>query len=123
MLSAQKGEPKWMVDLANSTEKNDAQHYWASFVGTMGITWITYEITDNNTLSPIIGGLTMFAVGWLKEDIYDGMMKKGIKSGGDKFMNGLGDIGGMFAGRVLIDIHEKKYYSMKQFEEKKHILD
>lgn len=123
LLSQEPSRPKWIVDLEQSTEKNKAQHYWVSCIGTTGITWVLYEITDKPGLSSLIGGLAMFTIGWLKEDVYDGYMGKGVKSGGDKFMNGMGCVGGMMFGRVAIDIYEKKNYSVKELEAKKHILD
>ncbi len=101
-------QPQWMEDLSNSTEKNKAAHYWASFGGTIVFSEIFYHYTERPGLSPILGGLLMFAVGMLKEDVWDGKMHMGVKSGGDKFMDGMGCAGGMMAGRVVIHIREKR---------------
>lgn len=110
-------DPKWMTELSQMTEKNKAEHYWTSFIGTMALSWCTYEITDRAGLSCWVGGVLMYGIGELKEDVWDGIMKKGVKSGGDKFMNGMGCSGGMIGGRVLINEYEKKYcYSVDYFD-------
>ncbi len=108
VTAQQSSTPKWIEDFSNSDEKSNAAHWWISCAGTIAIGETIYYFTDNKPLSTIAGGLIMFGAGWLKEDIWDGRMGRGVKSGGDKFMNGMGCTGGMMGHRVIIDVREKK---------------
>lgn len=101
-------QPKWMNELGEMSEKNKAQHYWVSNLGTMAIGSIVYHYTNRPTLSSWAGGITMFGIGCAKEYIWDGKMKRGVKSGGDTFMNGWGCIFGIMQCRVIIDIKQRK---------------
>lgn len=101
-------EPKWIQELANSSEKNKAQHYWASNIGTMLIGSTIYHYTERPGLSSLASGVLMFGVGAAKEFIWDGKMNRGVKSGGDIFMNGWGCLTGMIQVRVFIDIKQRK---------------
>lgn len=99
---------KWITELENSTEKNKAAHYWASSIGVVVIgTSINYYIDDPG-VSSLRAGVVMFGIGELKESVWDGAMGKGVKSGGDRFMNGVGCVAGMMKCRVVIDIRESK---------------
>lgn len=96
--------PKWINQLGQSSEKDDAKHYWVSALGTIGASSIIYHYTNKPGLSCLLGGAFMFGVGVGKEYIWDGMMKRGVKSGGDIFMDSMGVLGGMMGARVRIDI-------------------
>lgn len=107
-LSLGQTQPKWMEDLSNSTEADKAKHYWVSAIGTCVIATSLDHYIERPTISSWVGGITMFGVGLGKEYIWDGRMKKGVKSGGDMFMDGMGCLGGMIIGRVVIDLKDKK---------------
>nr|WP_298658929.1 hypothetical protein [uncultured Flavobacterium sp.] len=99
---------KFIDELSQMSEKNKSQHYWVSNIGTTAIGYGLYRLTGRIGLSCLGGGLIMYGIGELKEDVWDGYLKKGTKSGGDKFMNGQGCLFGIPQARVVIDIHQRK---------------
>lgn len=98
--------PKWVIDLENSTELNKAQHYWVSSIGVVVIGTSINHYIEKPAVSSLIAGVVMFGIGELKESVWDGIMNRGVKSGGDRFMNGVGCVAGMMKCRVVIDIRE-----------------
>lgn len=113
-LSLGQTQPKWMDELSNSTEKDKAKHYWVSAIGTCVIATSLDHYIERPTISSWVGGVTMFGVGLGKEYIWDGRMKRGVKSGGDLFMDGMGCLGGVMIGRVIINIKERKRWRIKE---------
>ena len=107
-LSLGQTQPKWMDELSNSTEHDKAKHYWVSAIGTCVIATSLDHYIERPTISSWVGGVTMFGVGLGKEYIWDGRMKRGVKSGGDVFMDFWGCFTGMAIGRVVIDLKERK---------------
>jgi hypothetical protein len=90
------------------SESGRAKHFWVCNIGT---TLIGNEINkriNRPGLSCISAGAIMFGAGYLKEEIHDGIMKRGVKSKDDLFMNGWGCLTGMMVCRVVIDIKERK---------------
>lgn len=86
-----------------------SKHFYASAIGT---TLIGNEINkriDRPMLSTWLGGVSMFGIGLGKELIYDGWMKRGVKSKDDLLMNGWGCLAGMMTCRVVIDIKYKNH--------------
>ena len=107
-LSLGQTQPKWMDELSTSTEADKAKHYWVSAIGTTILSTSINHYIERPTISSWVGGVTMFGVGLGKEYIWDGKMKRGVKSGGDLFMDAMGCLGGMMFGRVVIDLGDKK---------------
>jgi len=99
--------PKWMTELSQMTEKNKSQHYWVSSIGTVIIGHSIYRLTNRVELSCFSGAVIMYGIGELKESVWDGKMKRGVESGGDRFMNGMGCFFGIAKTRVLIDIQQR----------------
>ncbi len=113
-IATAQNTPNFLQEYSQASERSNAAHWWVSCGGTflLGETYSCF--TDNKALSTIGAGLTMFTIGWLKEDVWDGRMKRGVRSGGDKFINGMGCLAGMMAFRVKLDIKEKK--EIKKYE-------
>jgi len=103
-----------MTELNEMSEKNMAQHYWVSSVGTVIIGHGIYKLTGRVGLSCFSGAVIMYGIGELKERVWDGKMGRGVESGGDRFMNGMGCFFGIVKTRVVIDICQKR-------EKEKHI--
>lgn len=103
----------WDFDM----DKKDKQaHMWASGLGTIVLGNTYYHFTERPGLSSILGGVTMFGIGLTKEIVYDGIMKRGVKSKGDLFADGWGCVTGIIMCRVVIDIKEKKQSKNKVYE-------
>lgn len=107
-LSLGQTQPKWMEELSNSTEADKAKHYWVSAIGTCVIATSLDHYIERPTISSWVGGITMFGFGLGKEYIWDGRMKRGVKSGGDVFMDFWGCFTGIAMARVTIDLKQRK---------------
>lgn len=108
ILAASVNAQSWSNDFGKS-DKNSIKHYWISNLGTMGLGYGYYKLTDKPMLSSFLGGLTMFGVGYAKEVVWDGKMGKGNKSTSDLFFDGWGSLTGMLQCRVVIDLEQRKY--------------
>lgn len=114
------------TDLANSTEKSNSLHFYASAIGT-GLTARTLDFVEeqldiepHQTRNIWIAGTFIFGVGLGKEYIYDRKLGKGVFSKADIFMNGMGVVSGMMVKRCLNDWRERK---KQELEYKKRMLD
>ena len=100
--------------MGTSSVQSDTKHFYASCIGTTLIGTTVNHFIDNPTISSCIGGVTMFGIGAAKEIIWDGKMKRGVKSKDDIFMNGWGSLVGMMTCRVVIDLKYRKYGTKRQ---------
>lgn len=97
----------FLEEFGQASERSNAAHIYISAGGTFLIGETIYYFTENTVASTIGGGVTMFVIGYLKEDVYDGLMKRGVKSKGDKFANGFGCVLGMMSFRIRLDVKHK----------------
>jgi hypothetical protein len=99
--------------IGTGTMQSDTKHFYVSAIGTTLIGTTVNHYIDKPMLSTWIGGVSMFGIGLGKELIYDGMMKRGVKSKQDVFINGWGSLVGMMTCRVVIDIKYRNHDSRR----------
>jgi hypothetical protein len=97
-----------------------AAHWWVAFGLTAVSTEITYQLTDKVGLSVCVGGITGEGATIGKELIYDGYLKKGVKSLSDGIAGTMGTFTGMMVMTVRFNLQRKKRYNydLKDYERK-----
>lgn len=132
ILKGQTGASKTTLlqDLDNSSVKSNTKHFYASLLLTAGISETIDYIELEKGIEPhrgrniIIAGAATYAIGEIKERVYDKAMGRGVFSRADLFFNAWGVTCGMMVKTCINDWRERRRIDRQnELEYKKHLLD